>query len=179
MVASGVIAAERAISDFHKEKSPEGDDILTISVGRNDSLPTVAEKHDFGCRTAVKANEGMEQRKGAPLARPDETVHYRGCFSLSVAHIQAAPRRHFEIWVEPHPIDGLDEHCNVVMKRNNGQATKSQLSAERTSILVHLRLGLYSPMEHICDCDADLIDLIGAIRLVAAPERLKSLGAAS
>lgn len=169
MVVSGVIAPEKTISDFGKEKDLQGQDVYTVSVGRESSLPSTNEKHDFGCRTAVKANEARAQIMGRPLDRPEETLHYRGCFKLDVAHVLSAPRNLFDLWVEAHPLAGLDEHCNIVLKRKSADGTKSQLSAERTGILAHLRLGLRDPSEHICDCDRDLIELLEPIKLVSTP----------
>ncbi|RWH18166.1 MAG: hypothetical protein EOQ75_21940 [Mesorhizobium sp.] len=168
MVTSGVIAPERAISDFTRETDADGNQIFTISVGRGNLLPTMGEVHDYGCRVAAAANDDRAKKKGAPLARPDETVHYLGSFKLLVSDVLAAPRQLVELSVVHFPMPGLDEHCNIVLQRNNIEAKKSEVSAERTSILAHLRLSLDDPQPHICACDSDLIELFQDIKLTIA-----------
>ncbi|CAH2404739.1 hypothetical protein MES4922_370014 [Mesorhizobium ventifaucium] len=56
----------------------------------------------------------------------------------------------------------------VAMQRNAVEARKSEVSAERTRILVHLRLSLDDPQSHICDCDADLVEFFGDVQLTLA-----------
>lgn len=146
--------------------------MLTISVGRASLLPTIEERHDYGCRTACVANKAREAKKGQPLERPGETVHYLGCFSLGVGDALSAPHNLFLIWVEEHEVGCLREHCNIVMQRTDVEARKSEISAERTSILVHLRSHLTDPSEHICEYDRDLMDTLGEVRLALSPPRL-------
>jgi len=169
MVTSGVVAPERAIADFTSEDDEDGKRIYTISVGRGSLLPTWAAAHNYGCRTAVESNAVREQIKKAPLTRPGETVHYLGSFKLDVSSVLEAPQKFLDLSVVHHPMPNLEEHCNIIMRRNALEARKIEVSAERTSILAHLRLSLYEPESHICDCDADLVETFGDVRLILAP----------
>ncbi|AEH87810.1 hypothetical protein [Mesorhizobium opportunistum] len=169
MVTSGVVAPERAVADFTSEDDADGTRIYTISVGRGNLLPTWAQAHDYGCRTAVEANAERERVKKAPLARPEETVHYIGSFKLDVLSVLNAPQKYLDLTVVHQPVPNLDEHCNIVMRRNALEARRIEVSAERTSIIAHLRLSLYEPEGHICQCDADLADSFGDVRLVLTP----------
>ncbi|MBZ9979194.1 hypothetical protein [Mesorhizobium sp. BR-1-1-10] len=169
MVKSGVVAPEKAVSDFFREADANGNTIYTISVGRGTLFRSLDHVHDYGCRVAANTNEERAKEKGSPLERPGQTVHYLGSFKLAVSDVLAAPRRLVDLSVVHHPLPGLDEHCNIVMQRNAIEARKSEVSAERTSILVHLRLSLYDPEPHICACDVDLISTFGDVRLTLAP----------
>jgi hypothetical protein len=165
MVTSGVVAPEKAVADFFREIDAAGNQIYTISVGRGNLLTTLDQVHGYGCRVAANANQERTAQKGAPLERPGETVHYLGSFRLAVSDVLAAPRQLVNLNVIHHPMPGLNEHCNIVMQRNAVEARKSEISAERTRILVHLRLSLDDPQSHICDCDADLVEVFGDVQL--------------
>ncbi|UVC12949.1 hypothetical protein [Mesorhizobium onobrychidis] len=165
MVTSGVVAPERAIADFTSEDDEDGRRVYTISVGRGSLLPGWPEVHDYGCRTAIESNVERALIKQAPLKRPGDTVHYLGSFKLDVSAVLGAPQKFLELAVLHHPRPNLEEHCNIVMRRNAIEARRIEVSAERTSILVHLRLSLYEPEAHICACDDDLIDTFGNVTL--------------
>ncbi|GAA2866980.1 hypothetical protein GGQ99_001353 [Aminobacter niigataensis] len=169
MVLSGVIGPDKAVADFHNGYDEAGERTYTLSVGRGILLPNQDDVDDFGCRTAVAANQKKEQAKGAPLDRPGETVHYLGSFKLSVGDVLAAPARLLSIAVESSPLDGLDEHCDIILRRTAEEARKSEVSFERTRIIAHLRASLTDPKSHICDCDADLADMFADIRMVLLP----------
>ncbi|RWM19631.1 MAG: hypothetical protein EOR72_00050 [Mesorhizobium sp.] len=171
MVDQGIVPPEKAIADFFTEKDDEGNKVYTISVGRGAMLPDWAAVHDYGCRTAVAANDYLTEKKGGPLIRGEETLHYIGSYKVNVASIMQAPCKLFDLGVFHHPMPNLPEHCNIAMRQNSVDGTRIERSAERTGIIVYLRQSLYDPDSHICECDADLKETLAEIKLSVGPDK--------
>lgn len=165
MVVSGVISPAKVVADLKKEVGVDGTK-YTLSLGSEEKLPTRQSQHEYGCRIAAAANS-ENQRKSEQGLGSFERIFYRGCYRMHVGAIHDSNTELFSLEVHDRPLPNLEEHCDLEMRRTQTQATKGEVSTDRTKIIVRLQNILTDPNEHICDCDMDFVTTIEAIKLIA------------
>lgn len=165
LAEDGMVAPQQVVAPFSPKVLLGGAEGFALSVGWKALLPTPADVHDFGCRVAAVANVSAEERKGEPLVRGDETIHYRGSYELAVRDVMAVESEVFDIAVRHEPENGLDEHCDIELAPKDDSISKNKKSKARTGVIAQLFQVLRSPSEHICACDEDLREKLEKYRL--------------
>lgn len=161
--STGLVSTEQVVSPAGPKTLADGVLGYAISVGRLALLPTDEAVHDFGRRVADAACADMTQRKGAPLIRPDETVHYRGSFDMPVKGIHAVTSEVFKLSVEPFPENGLDEHCDIEFQPKDPMTSGTKKKNARTGVIAQLALLLTNPRPTILPQDDDIRHLLDPI----------------
>ncbi|RWM29432.1 hypothetical protein [Mesorhizobium sp.] len=164
-----IISPASVVAKFKNHTFDGGVEAETLSTGRCDLLDSLPKVHDFGCRVASAATMIKQaQRPDRPLKRPKETTHYCGSYWIDVAAVMGLDTGPYAVGIFATPMKpDLEEHCDIALvAKGEAPAAGHDKDALLTEIIAELRLCLRDPKPHICECDKDLADFLGGIRLL-------------
>lgn len=143
--------------------------LYAFSVGARSELPSSADVHDYGCRTAANGNTVRAAEAAAKDKPTPPKLHYLGFYELGVADASAASNIAYLVYVEPCEENGEKAHCHLTLSEVPGLDQNTPKSVYRTKVVDHLWRSLRGPDRHTCDCDASVKEELDDIELPARP----------
>ncbi|PBB85739.1 hypothetical protein [Mesorhizobium sp. WSM3876] len=144
----------------------------SLSVGWREYLPTDADVHAYGCRSAAIMNAGKLQRNGVAPEPLKDKAHYLGFFQFSIKGAVGLANEVYRLSFEHVPEHGEEAHAHISYEELDGIDKNVNKASARTDIVDKLWRLMSAPVRHICPDDephrADLeaIDLQNAQRPV-------------
>ncbi|TIO52981.1 MAG: hypothetical protein E5X80_04975 [Mesorhizobium sp.] len=127
-----------------------------LSVGWRAKLPTEAEVHGYGCRTAANSNERRAEdaaQKGRTIVPLQDTVHYLGYYEFPVSAAEGAANDVYDVYAEHAPEMGEDAHSHIVFREKTELEKNPPKSVRRTAIIDAIWRRSTGPKKHLCPID--------------------------